>query len=711
MQPTDPRLFALRDALAGQALRGSGGVVYHLRERIGEGGQGWVFRATWDDPEGFTVIVKVLRPDAVSPEALARFQREAEVLRMLGQQARPNPHIVRFYDHATASILPAGARVAIKLPFTVLEYVHGPTLEQVLEQNGHGLPLDRARRILRQVVLALEHVHAQKVVHRDLKPSNILLAAEAGGEVAKVTDFGLVKLVDVSLQRTTALAGASLGYAPPEQYEQGNQRVSPRTDVFSLAAIVYEILTGRSAFPYKHGENPLLAVTRILNGPRPQLALARDALPPELQQRPDLVDQLDAQIVRGTAPDPADRQDSVTELWAAIEPVFRAIGELRRSYTPAPRSSTPSNAGAPLAAPLPRDTQPTLDRSYGSTPMPGSGDAAQPVILSARGASSAAPPFNPHDTVSSRGPSEAMSANPAAWRWKVSARSIHPGAVRAASFVPSGETAMAIGPSGLARFEGQTWSAVALPHSVDVRLLRGIVCCATGDVVVYGDRATAVRLSASGKHETWSVPDRDITFHGSLVEEGGTTTLVGERPVRQSMTTSPWGTMGTVAQVVDGRLTLLSDSPKCARLRAATRLRGGTLLACGDWGALVRLELGVVEHVGNVCAGHLTSIAPLADGGAVTVGAGGHALSVSPRLDAQLEAVQTTRDILSLTIGDDGAAWAGAAQSRLLRRSKGSWLRMSGDVGVTAAVVAVWASAGIVRAICDDGAVIEGTLA
>src|SRR4029079_12534443 len=119
--------------------------------------------------------------------------------------------------------------------------------------------------------LALEDVHAQRVVHRDLKPSNILLAQEQGNEVAKVTDFGLVKLVDVNLQKTSALAGASLGYAPPEQYEQGNQRVSPRTDVFSLAAVVFEMLTTKPAFPFNDGENPLLIVTRILTGSRPSL--------------------------------------------------------------------------------------------------------------------------------------------------------------------------------------------------------------------------------------------------------------------------------------------------------------------------------------------------------------------------------------------------------------------------------------------------------
>ncbi len=265
----DPRLIALRDALSGQVLRGN--TSYHLRERIGEGGQGWVFKANWDEPSGLVVIVKVLRPDAVNNEALQRFEREAEVLRLLSQ-GRPNPHIVRFFDHAVARVKSPLSADLISLPFTVLEYVNGPTLEHVLKTvRGRGLPVERVRRLVRQVVLALDVVHAQKVVHRDLKPSNILLANEAGTEIAKVTDFGLVKVVDVNLQRTTSLAGASLGYAPPEQYEQGNQRVSVRTDVFSLAAITFEMLSGGVAFPYKEGENPLLIVTRILNGQRPSL--------------------------------------------------------------------------------------------------------------------------------------------------------------------------------------------------------------------------------------------------------------------------------------------------------------------------------------------------------------------------------------------------------------------------------------------------------
>jgi hypothetical protein len=121
--------------------------------------------------------------------------------------------------------------------------------------------------------------------------------------------------------------------------------------------------------------------------------------------------------------------------------------------------------------------------------------------------------------------------------------------------------------------------------------------------------------------------------------------------------------------------------------------------------------MGVPESMGAICGGHLHAIVPTADGGAVTVGAGGHALSLSPALHAQLEAVQTTRDLLALTLDTNGVAWAGSAQARLLRRTSGSWVRMSGELGLQSSVVALWAGGRTVRAICDDGAVIEGIVA
>ena len=686
MHHLDPRLVALRDLLPGQVLQGTGGARFFVRERIGEGGQGWVFTANWNEPDGYVVIVKVLRPDAVTPESLTRFEREAQVLRMLGQASRPNPHIVRFFDHATAVLPSPAGGPPVELPFTVLEYVRGPTLEHVLSQNrGTGIALDRSRRIARQVTLALEDVHAHKIVHRDLKPSNILLATETGGEIAKVTDFGLVKLVDMGLGKTTALAGASLGYAPPEQFEQGNQRVNPRTDVFSLAAIVYEMLTGTKAFPYGDEENPLIIVTRLLNGPRPSLGGSRVQLPPELATRPDLVERLDAVLVRATAAEPNERHASIGELWAALDPLLRAAAE-RRSFSP---------MGGLATAPSQRPAAPSAKAQ-----VEAAGSKVETLETTSR-------------TSPSQREGEVQLASPAAWKWRVCVASVRGGAVRAAAFDPGGDTAVAIGPTGLVRWEGNGWQRLALDQELDPRTVRGIAWLQPGELVMFGSRGLAARLVPGSPLEPWKLPDAEPTFLGAHVDpQSGTVTLVGERPARKAVRGGGQAsTMGIIAQIARGKLTLLTDASSTARLRGVARLRSGVIVACGDWGSIVRLEMGVPEHVGSICGGHLHAIVATSDGGAVTVGAGGHALSLSPTLQAQLEAVQTTRDLLALTSDAAGVAWSGSAQARVLRRTAGSWVRMSGELGLQSSVVALWASQRTVRAICDDGAVVEGIVA
>ncbi len=706
---TDPRLLALRDRLPGQVLRGSNGVQYHLRDRIGEGGQGWVFTANWDEPGGFVVIVKVLRPDAVSGDALRRFQREAEVLRMLSQQARPNPNIVRFYDHAVAHMPSPVGGGPLVLPFTVLEYVNGLTLEQALDTTrGRGLPVERVRRIVRQVAQALELVHAQNIVHRDLKPSNILLATEAGAEVAKVTDFGLVKLVEVSMQRTTSLAGASLGYAPPEQYEQGNQRVSVRTDVFSLAAITYEMLTGKYAFPFRDGENPLLIVTRILNGSRPSLAENHGAVATELQGRGDLIEQLDVQFARALSPDPKDRHPSVADFWGKMEPILRLAAESAGARLSGAPAASAAEEQLPFLATVPAYPTggriPTRQSGLPAVDMP----SPPREETSSAGRVPTAPRPAPVSDMRSRLP-EADAGRPAAWSWRVTTRTIQAGIVVAASFSPDGQSAIGVGPTGLARWEKGAWVGIALPSVVDTRLVRGLKRVRNGDVVLVGERALAVRIAPSGASEVWHVPDREATFHMAFVDDRtGSVTLGGDRPGRASTRGS---TVGTLVQLVDGRVIFASDVAGTLRLRAAARVVSGSILVCGDFGALARLETGNAEHVASLCGGHLLAIESLPDGGAITVGAGGHALYISPRLEGHLEAVQTTRDLLSLSISEDGSAWAGAAQARLLRRTGDSWVRMSGDLGVAAGVIAIWAGARFVRAVCDDGAVIEGQLA
>lgn len=322
----DPAFLALREGLRGRVLVGGSGQRYLVGALRSEGGQGWVFLATVAAQgasslaAGHSVIVKVLRADALSHEGRVRFHREAQVLRVLSEEHTPCPHVVRFHDYSEHELPLHGANEAgqsssMLLPFTVLEYVDGTSLDQELSAST-PLALSRVRTILRHVAAGLDHVHTRGVVHRDLKPANILLAGRGVHEQAKITDFGLVRIVSPDLARTARIAGASVGYAPPEQYERGNARVSPRTDVFSLAAVAFEMLTGTPAYPYRPGDPPMPVLTKILAGTRP--ALVAPAGSP-LAAAPDVVKQLEQIIHRALSPEPDARQASARELVDSIE--------------------------------------------------------------------------------------------------------------------------------------------------------------------------------------------------------------------------------------------------------------------------------------------------------------------------------------------------------------------------------------------------------
>jgi serine/threonine-protein kinase len=689
-------------------------VQYHLRERIGEGGQGWVFTANWDEPGGFVVIVKVLRPDAVNPDTLRRFQREADVLRMLSQQGQPNPYIVRFFDHATA-VLASPKGDSHTLPFIVLEYVNGTTLERVLDSApGHGMQVERARRILRQVSQALEVVHAQKVIHRDLKPSNILLSNEAGGEVAKVTDFGLVKLVDVGLARTTTLAGASLGYAPPEQYEQGNKRVSERTDVFSLAAITYEMLAGKMAFPYREGENPLLIVTRILNETRPSLAKTAESLAPELRGRADLIAVLDTHIARALSADPSARHATVSDFFSAIEPILKAASGARTSAPPPSRAlpfseTVPASMSNVAASLLPNQVpviKPFERPSLGPEASKTRPSAPSPIPHAPIGG------VSPH--ASSGGETSTRphgdTSNPALWVWRILTPAIKPDVVRAAAFSDDGMTGIGVGANGVARWLNGQWIGVALPGGFDTARLRGVANVGR-EALLFGTNGLLVRLAQTGGCEILPVPDPEATLYGGHVDPRGTLMIVGDRVDRSAPRGTPQAPrVGFVVEYQGHRIAQANDVQRTTRLRAITRLTSGAYAAVGDAGVLVRVERNAISFRGSLCHGDLLAAAAKPDGGAFAVGTGGHAFSLTSALDWHLEAVQTTADLLAVCVTSDGTGWGGAQKARIVRRTGDSWVRMSGELGVTSGVCALWAGPRIVRGMCSDGAVIEGRL-
>lgn len=205
---------------------------YRIDATIGRGGMGAVYRAR-DTRLDRDVAVKVVRGELVSSsEAQERFKREAQLAARL-----QHPSIVTVFDYGT---LPDGSA------YLVMEYVRGEDLRARLTRS----PLDwrDALELLAAIADGVEAAHREHILHRDLKPENVLLPA--GGGPPKVLDFGVAKMMASTDTRGTVTAGATIvgtpAYMAPEQLRGGT--VDPRADVYSLAVMTYEMLTGRLPF-------------------------------------------------------------------------------------------------------------------------------------------------------------------------------------------------------------------------------------------------------------------------------------------------------------------------------------------------------------------------------------------------------------------------------------------------------------------------------
>ncbi|MFV8751812.1 serine/threonine-protein kinase [Nannocystaceae bacterium ST9] len=218
--------------MIGQTLLGR----YTVDARLGEGGMGEVWRAL--DERGSPVAIKRLHGEiAGSPELAARFEREAQALAMLA-----HPNIAAL--HAVGTRDDGGM-------FFVMEYVEGHDLATELEA-GRLAPA-RAVALVRQLLGALHHAHQFGLIHRDLKPENVLLTRGEAGEQIKIIDFGLVKMVGDVLgaegQARLTATGVIFGtpdYMAPEQMLE--QPVDPRTDLYAVGILLFELLTGRRPF-------------------------------------------------------------------------------------------------------------------------------------------------------------------------------------------------------------------------------------------------------------------------------------------------------------------------------------------------------------------------------------------------------------------------------------------------------------------------------
>jgi serine/threonine protein kinase len=245
----------------------SGTTISHYRviEKIGAGGMGEVYRA--HDPRlGRDVAIKIL-PEAFTTDSdrLRRFEQEARAAAALN-----HPNIVAIYDVGTWKY---------GTPYVVSELLYGETLRASIQKGA--LPARKATDISCQLCLGLASAHEKGIVHRDLKPENIWLTKD--GHV-KILDFGLAKLmpetVDTSEVKTVTQSSSTklmgtVGYMSPEQVR--GQLVDQRSDIFSLGAVMYEMLSGNRAF---QGATPADTISAILNRDPSELTLNNTDIPP-----------------------------------------------------------------------------------------------------------------------------------------------------------------------------------------------------------------------------------------------------------------------------------------------------------------------------------------------------------------------------------------------------------------------------------------------
>jgi len=284
--PQAPTTAHLVDDEQLEAVRAALAPSFRVESEIGRGGMATVYLAQ-DLKHGRRVAVKVLKPELGSSIGADRFLREIAIASRLH-----HPHIVPLHDSGAAR----------DLLYYVMPYVEGETLRERLTREKQ-LPIAEAVGIAREVGDALSAAHAEGVIHRDIKPENILLE---GGH-AVVADFGLARAIAQAAGESLTSSGIVAGtpaYMSPEQ-SAGETELDARTDVYSLACVLYEMLTGEA--PYT-GTSAQAIVAKHMSQPVPSARVVRATVPPAV----------DAAIQRGLAKVPADRFATAREFADAL---------------------------------------------------------------------------------------------------------------------------------------------------------------------------------------------------------------------------------------------------------------------------------------------------------------------------------------------------------------------------------------------------------
>jgi len=286
---------------------------------IGKGGMGEVFKAFQPDLNRHVAIKTLLSGEQASEDFLQRFQREARVAAKL-----VHPNIVQIHDLGTEG----------RLHYIVMEYVEGRSLKEVMAEKR--LDPESALKIAHFVARALKFAHEHKIIHRDIKPANILLDKQ--GRV-RILDFGLAKsLADgKALTASSAMVGTPY-YMSPEQAFAAPEEVDARTDLYSLGAVLHEMLTGRP--PFEGGT--VLAILRKVEEEDPPPAGISPAV--------------DALVLKALSKDPDRRYQTASEMADAIKACLSAA--------PAEAAPTPTSRASSAPPPLRVRSRPRLKPAW-----------------------------------------------------------------------------------------------------------------------------------------------------------------------------------------------------------------------------------------------------------------------------------------------------------------------------------------------------------
>jgi eukaryotic-like serine/threonine-protein kinase len=283
---------------------------YQITDLLGRGSMGRVYAAKDVLLGGVPVAVKVLSQSLLTRKMRDRFEREATTCALLGQKSI---HIVRVTDY--------GIWEDDEVPFYVMEYLKGESLGQLVSREPLSLP--RFLSLTRQICLGLQCAHqgilvendVYPIVHRDIKPSNIMIIQDNSlGELAKILDFGIAKLLQADSGQTSCFMG-TLAYSSPEQME--GRELDPRSDIYSLGIMMFQLLTGKM---------PLQADTHTFGGWYKAHQFQHPCSFTTANIAIKIPKALETLVMSCLSKSPNDRPQNVAAILKALEPLEQRFG-------------------------------------------------------------------------------------------------------------------------------------------------------------------------------------------------------------------------------------------------------------------------------------------------------------------------------------------------------------------------------------------------